>query len=534
MDRSRSRRQPTWPLLGLLALLGFTGLLSRHTINRDTVPLTADASGYYRTTLTLDRHLSQGRYREAGRVLLRSGIRPPLPQLVTIAVYRALGERSQRVARLSVVLFLWLLLAATFAIGARLRDRPTGLLAATLLACFPQVIGYSRCYWMDLPLAAMVALNVWALLLSEGLRRRGPSLLLGLTLGAGLLTKYTFPVFVAGPALVLVGAGLRARRRALRLRLENLALCLFTAVLVTALWYLPSVSAAWDNFLFNQGGGALSPRSPWTLANLTLYLRHLALTQLGLLFSAALLVGVILLFARRRDRARAPLLLWLGLPYLFFTFVVLGMEWARFTLPCLAAAALLVALSLMQFRFHLSVRAGSAALALCGLLGYVYLTYGSRTPGAFPAQRISGRGLLTAEEAGFLIPIRHLVPPVAGRWTQVALAPDVGNLGSVLETLALEERLKIRVSVPHEPEAHGFKGRHAFPHRVSDPRYIAEFDYVIEVEPPPGVRMTFRQPARYRLFREAWTRARRGFVLSRRQRLANGVTLAVHRNRALR
>jgi 4-amino-4-deoxy-L-arabinose transferase-like glycosyltransferase len=533
-------RDNTWPVGALVALLAFTGLLSTHTVNRDTVPLTADASGYYRTTLTLDRHLSQGRLREAGWLLLKSGIRPPLPQLVTIAVYRVLGERSQRVARLSVVLFLWLLLLSTYAIGAKLRDRPTGLLAAALLACFPQVIGYSRCYWMDVPLAAMVALNIWALLRSEGLRRRGPSLLLGLTLGAGLLTKYSFPVFVVGPLSLTVITGLRRAhrlgRRPLRLRLENLLLCLLVTVLITAFWYVPSVEAAWDNFLFNQGAGALSPRTPWAPSNLTLYLRHLALTQLGLPFTVVLLVALPpFFFVRRHDDSRLLLLLWLAPPYLFFSFIVLGMEWARFTLPCLAAVALVVALSLMQFRFHLSLRAGCAALAFLGLLGYVHLTYASKMaplrPGGFPMHRIGGRGLLTAEDAGFHVTVQRLIPPVKGRWTQVALAPDIANIGSVLETWALEERVRLRVSIPHEPEACSFDGRYRFPDRVSDPRYLGAFDYFIEVRAPRGVRLTFRKPSRYARFRKAWNQAKDRFTAAGQLRLENGVVLAVYRNR---
>jgi len=521
-----------WPLAGLAALLLVCTLLSIHAVNRDTVPMAADAAGYYRTTLMLDRLLEQGRAREAVARLLQAEVRPPLPQLVTVATYRLLGERSQRVARLSILPFLWLLLLATYGIGARLKDRETGLVAAALLAGFPQVIGFSRSYWMDLPLAGVTALSLWALLRTGGLRRRRASLLLGLTLGLGLLTKYTFPIFVGGPALYLALRGLRQAgdRRALRRRLENICLALLVTTALAAFWYVPSLESAWRNFRFNQGADLLWPRPLWTLDNLLLYPRHLTVQLgpwLGLLLCTA---PLFLLLAP--SPVRLLVALWLGLPYLFFTGLVRGIEWARFTLPYLPALALVIALALMQARRHRAPRALGHAFALASLLGAVILTLGpppSLPRGAFPWQRAQGRGLLAPQGFDVQLSLARLFPPSGAGWTHVALAPDMGSLASVLETLALEQGQPLRVSVPYEPEAFGFRGRFAFPRRVGDPRYLRAFDYLVWVEPPEGVRPAARRPDLYRTFLVAWRAVEPALRSTTGVRLPGGYVLHVLR-----
>jgi 4-amino-4-deoxy-L-arabinose transferase-like glycosyltransferase len=521
--------------LAMAGLLLFTTALSVYTINRDTVPMVADAAGYYRTTLVLHRLLEQGRGRAGAALLLRGDLRPPLPQLVTTATYLLLGERSQRVARLSMLPFWWLLLLATYGIGARFKDPPTGLVAAALLAGFPQVIGFSRSYWMDVPLAAMTTAALWALLGTDGLRRRGRSVLFGLALGLGLLTKYTFPVFIGGPAVYLAAGALRRarraparqRRRALLLCLESICLALLVATALAAFWYVPTLGSAWRNFVFNRGALVLWPRPAWTLSNLTLYARHLGL-QLGPWLWLLLAALPLVLLARRP--VRVLLLLWVGLPYLFFTYLVLGIEWARFTLPYLPALALVMALGLMQLRLHRPLRGLGYALGVGALLGNVALTFGSpAAPGSFPWQRVQGRGLLAPQGFDVHLPLSRLFPSDRRRWAHVALAPDVGSLASVLETVALEHGQRLRVSVPYEPEAHGFRRRFPFPQRVGDPEYLRAFDYLVWVEVPRGVRPPARRPDLYRQSLAVWQEVQSELVLSGRVTLPGGYALRIYR-----
>lgn len=528
------------PLAGLLALLTVSSALNIYTIRRDTLPVVADASGYYRTSLAWYHLLQGGRLDELMRRMVRPNVRPPFAQLVTVGIYGLTGDTSQTMARLSILPFFWLLLFSTYAIGARLKDRPTGLVAATLLACFPQVLGYSRIYWMDLPLAAMTALSILALLASRGFTRRWSSVLFGVTVGLGLMTKYTFPVFILGP---LVGALLscrrqavsagEARRRRLVHALENLSLALLAATAVCGAWYANTFSGAWNNFVFNQGLGVLRPRQWWTLSNLVLYLKHLS-TQLGPLNLTALIVTLPLL--RHAPRATVRLLLgWFIVPYLFFTYLVLGMEWSRFTLPYLPALALAIAVGVMQFRFQPLARGAAAAACCLAVLGAARLSFAAppESPaGSFSWRRIRTTGMLTAQSFDLHLEIDAAFPRLAGAgvWRHVGVFPDAGNMASVLETWALQQGAQVLFSVPHEPEGRDF-GYFRFPARVADPNYLMQHHYIVRMVPPPRARSVARRPDIYRRFVTLWQAQQHRFELVDERRLPNGYRLLIHRRR---
>ena len=107
----------------------------------------------------------------------------------------------------------------------------------------------SRYLYIDFALTGLVAANVCLLLYSEAFRRRGYALAYGLTLGLGMLVKWTFVVFALPPLLVVLAGspGLpRATLRALAPRawqVRRLLLALLLAAGITALWFVPNVQA---------------------------------------------------------------------------------------------------------------------------------------------------------------------------------------------------------------------------------------------------------------------------------------------------
>ena len=195
---------------------------------------------------------------------------PPLVHLIAAAFYGVFGV-SMDVAALSNSLYLVALLLAVYAVGRRLGGPWVGLLAAFIVSMLPIVFSMSRYLYIDFALTAFVAVNISLLLASERFRRKGISLLYGLSLGLGLLTKWTFAAFVAAPLLAAlasrdlwrdVGRVLHPaswqRGRLLAAGLLGLAL--------TALWFLPNVQATAALPL----GYALVPLS-WLIWSATLY-----------------------------------------------------------------------------------------------------------------------------------------------------------------------------------------------------------------------------------------------------------------------
>ena len=214
---------------------------------------------------------------------------PPLVHL-TVAAFYKLFAVSMDVAALSNSIYLVLFLLAVYGIGERLGGPWIGLLSAFVVSMFPIVFSMSRYLYVDFALTALVAVNVCLLLYSDRFEHKGYALLYGLSLGLGMLAKWTFIVFAGVPLLVvLVSPGvLKAAWRAIQpaiWRGRRLVVAALTGLGLTALWFVPNMQATADLPL----GYALVPLS-WLLWTVTAYF-GLAPSERGANLLAALGVG---------------------------------------------------------------------------------------------------------------------------------------------------------------------------------------------------------------------------------------------------
>lgn len=129
--------------------------------------------------------------------------RPPLRHLVAVPFYRLFGV-STDVALMSNSVFIVILLFSVYGIGKKMYDRRVGLMAAFLLSTYPVLFGISRLSYVDYALTAMVSLSIYLLVRCDRFRNRGLCLLLGLSFGLGVLTKWPFIAFVAAPVAYVI------------------------------------------------------------------------------------------------------------------------------------------------------------------------------------------------------------------------------------------------------------------------------------------------------------------------------------------
>ena len=189
------------------------------------------------------------------KATIQDAYRPPLFGLSMATMYKLFGV-SADVAVMVNVVFLFILFAASYGIGARLGGRRLGMLGAVLVALIPLVYAMSRYSYFEFSLTALTALSIYFLLACERFERKGASLLLGVSLGLGALVKRTFPVFIMGAAVIVffqaglprqiwtwlrAGLGLRAWSRS---RWRDLVVALGGGLLLSALWYFPNRQAA--------------------------------------------------------------------------------------------------------------------------------------------------------------------------------------------------------------------------------------------------------------------------------------------------
>jgi 4-amino-4-deoxy-L-arabinose transferase-like glycosyltransferase len=276
----------------------------------------------------------------AREILEASSFYPPLVTCAAGALYFVFPI-APLVAQAVMMGFLGLAMACVYALGRRLAGAETGLWAAFFLGTAPFVVFSLTNFQLDLPLASMVALALYALVRAEAFAEPRWSLALGVALGLGMLTKPPFAIYVLPPFLWSLWRAIRSPERARRLGWAAAALSIAAALALP--WYGPRLFGLPMQILsrsFKQAAEQQNPE-PLTAAGLLYYPRTLP-TQFGLLAGLLLVWG---LWAIRRNRASRPLL-WLATLAPFAAFSLIQNKNLRYTLPILPAAALVAAIGL--------------------------------------------------------------------------------------------------------------------------------------------------------------------------------------------
>ena len=300
-----------------------------------------------------------------GHVLCRdalSGVYPsgggyvrhsPLLTLWTAPLLALFGCRAD-VAVLSLLPFAALLVLAVYQIALRYLSRATSAVAAVLVLSFhhfavvePFYPAYSfiKEYKADLPLSALVAATCWAMLvLHERASRRAIGLAV-LTMVVGMLTRISYPLYVAILAAALWVEGRRDGRSWVRI-----AVALGIAFCAVSPWYLFHAAGIVRYFTERElnPSWALHTGMPefMSTANLLFYARGLR-NILSWPFLIVASLGLLLLLVRR---ARGIGFIVSGLLITYWILFLLPGKSIRFLAPCLFFVALVVAAPLDALR----------------------------------------------------------------------------------------------------------------------------------------------------------------------------------------
>jgi 4-amino-4-deoxy-L-arabinose transferase-like glycosyltransferase len=318
----------------------------------------------------------------------------PLYPLSTVPLYLLFGP-SRLVAYLTNILYLGLLLAGVYMLGAHLFGRTAGVLAVFITATFTATVNYSRDYLLEFPATAFVTLGMYALLRSEAFCRRPWCIAFGALAGCSVLTKTMTGVFFIGP-VVWAFADTVWRQQLKAAVLKNFLLAVGVGMLVAAIWWGPNFRTALGYLVFYgfQAGavpyskgvaGILSPE------NLSYYAFHVV--NHGISFSYALLFVSLIFFVGRKailggDRPRLDgsefgptagpqasyLWVWLLIGYLILTLVPNKGE-ERYAQPLLPPIALLLSAHIEAIGQRWVRRAVIALTLVVGGFNYLGLTY---------------------------------------------------------------------------------------------------------------------------------------------------------------
>jgi 4-amino-4-deoxy-L-arabinose transferase-like glycosyltransferase len=350
----------------------------------------------------------------------------PLTYWVTDIFYGLFGVGTPT-AIFSNIVFIAVLAFSTYGIGKRLWTRRVGLLATVFVLASPVIVSNFKEYMLDAPLTAMVALALYLLIRSETFARRWPSLLFGIVCGLGLLTKWTFPVFVALPVAVAV---LAAIARTVRTRsvgsLLNVVGAGLLAFAVCGLWYVHNWAQLHHDLSHFAGvAGAIKGSPPVASgASIGFYFWTLINYQLFAIPFVLFVIGIVFVFARREDAMRnlMPALLILG-TYTILTLV--RNKDVRYTLPMLPAVAV-IATSWFEYLRPRARRILSAGLAAYGAVVFLAISFGTSL---LPTNAAIGTGGVSPGFTVFAQQGYIIGPPSNEHWYQQQVFQQIAHSG---------------------------------------------------------------------------------------------------------
>jgi hypothetical protein len=314
-----------------------------------------------------------------GEILWQSGLYPPGALCLAGAAYFVFPA-TLLTARLLMLAWVAVAMAAVYALGRRLLDAETGLLAAILLAAAPITAVLLLSFQLDVPLMAAVAVALLALARAEAFARAGRSLALGAALAAGMLVKSTFGIYVLPPLAWAAWQAARAPDR--RARLLRLAGALALAGGLVLPWYGARLATLPATILYRAtaSGAEEGDPLPLTAAGLLTYPAHLAYA-LGPLAAALLVWGVLALWRERAARG----FLWAALLLPLAAISLAHNKDLRYLVPVLPAMAVVAAVPGRA----LSRRARIGLLGLCALAGALQVSmalFGVPSPPPVPGR----------------------------------------------------------------------------------------------------------------------------------------------------
>jgi 4-amino-4-deoxy-L-arabinose transferase-like glycosyltransferase len=303
---------------------------------------------------------------------------PPFVYWVTDVFYATFGSEAMWVAVLSNIVWLAVLVFATYGIGRRLWNSRVGWLSVVFVVTAPMIVSSSKEYMLDLPLTAVAALSLYLLMRADGFTNRRYSLLFGIWCGCGLLVKWTLPLVLALPVVHATATALTHARVRRRFRpLLNLAGAAALTFAVAGTWYVHNFRQVVGASLYYSGPEGVMRGNPpvATLESALWYLWNLLDTQLYLIPFLFVLAGILFCFRKRELAARNvyPILMVVGT---YATFTLLRHKDPRYTLPMLPALAI-VATSWLEY---LSQRArvwGATVLVAYGAIAFLAISFGT-------------------------------------------------------------------------------------------------------------------------------------------------------------
>ncbi len=330
-------------------------------------------------------------------------IYPPATYLLTGFLFLIFGFYED-IPQFALLIYVVVFLAGVYGIAFELfRKKDIALFPVFLVSVYPLLAHFTRIYDLDFPLVAMVTVSVYALLKTRNFSDLKWSILLGVFIAVGILTKWTFVIFFVGPFFVYAlyffkkikkdGKILyedRSRPVLTKKILKNFGICVLMFVILAMPWYLKNGRAVWQSSQMTRNNVFSVPyENLFSLGNISYYAERL-MYGISWPLTSLFLIGLFFVFYKRK-KENWILLSWIFVPYILMTFFLYSKE-SRYFLPAFPAVAIVSASLLFYFKKNWFKIFIIAFTVVFGIFFWVETSWGTRMLGAGINYERSGIG----------------------------------------------------------------------------------------------------------------------------------------------
>jgi hypothetical protein len=268
------------------------------------------------------------------------------------------------------------MLFSVYYLGRKIDGRKVGLLAAFIVSMFPFVFGMSRVFMLEFALMAMIAFSICCLVYTNNFTNTKFSLFFGLSLGLGMLTKWTYFLFIIGPLLYTLFCILKhsqiSKFSSYRIQISNILLSFLIGFLLSLLCYYDL------DWLGKWVGIITFPPTTvnetfWhTFSGSTFYVRSIFPWQISLSFFI-LLCCIVPIFFNSDIKYKPILLYWLIIPIAILTFI--PNKWGRHIMPVLPSIAFILAIGIEGLPWKKLKVIMISLILIVGMTQYLFISY---------------------------------------------------------------------------------------------------------------------------------------------------------------
>ncbi len=349
--------KPNKYLIILIFIIIFHAILNYTILSIDNTYMVYDESNAYTFSLRIFNLVKSNPINLFYYFMNDQCTYPPLMHLASTPYYALFGT-TQDISAFSNITFFIILILATYSIGKNLFNDKIGILSAIIVSFFPGIFAFSRVYMVDFPLAGMVTLSWYFLLKTKNFTNTKYSLLFSISAGLGMLTKFTYFIYVLPYFIFLLPwisnffkqSPNQLNLKQKKTKLFNLTLALVICLGIPSFWYFFNLKRILlHHIAFNKAYIAqinLNYNFGFILKRFD-FLFIDSSNQTGIFFFVIFLLSSLYAILNLKKIKTSYLLLWFFIPIFFLlmnTFWLSG----RYILPVLPSVAILISFFLFR------------------------------------------------------------------------------------------------------------------------------------------------------------------------------------------